>query len=371
VRFSLCLGALATSWLGASSAAAQRPAEQVQPCPLHWNYRPPSGYLAPPIVGDSAGDFFWREGWTNDELVAVREGVTRWRRPLRPTTDFPFNAMVLHDVLVQAVGSRVEARRVSDGRTAWTRDLRADHTPLQISTIARLGRAIVVAAAASATDGWLIAIRSDGRTLWRTRVPGAVARMAANGSQLSLLMSETRSGETPINAVDSTGKPIAEALLPQIAGRAVRGDEVVFDRDHAVTATIGPLPQHCPPQSPSCRPPPDVLTVTGLSPDGMIERWHFGGPPAGLRVQLLLLSDSAALLVDSAGVHKISSEGTVAQVCSLPVAGHWSAVGLVRGDLVIADRESVAGYTLPGAPRLAATGWVMRGGGPAQDWSAR
>lgn len=302
----------------------------------------------------------------------MRDGTTRWRRRAsRPASGFPFNAMVLGDErLVQAYGSRVEAHRMSDGATIWTRDLRVDH-PVQISTMARLGRLIVAAAAASDTAGWLIAIRRDGRILWRTHIGGPVARMAANSGQLSLLMSTTRVGEPPPSAVDTNGKPVLAVLLPGTMGRAVSGAEVVFDSGYAVSATIAPLPLNCPPQSPSCRPRPEMLTVAGSTADGANDRWHFIGPPTGLHVQLLLLSDSSVLLVDSAGVARITADGTSTRVCELPLTGHWSVAGLFRDALVIVGRDGVTAYAVPGTPRLAASGWVMRGGGAAQDWAAR
>jgi hypothetical protein len=279
--------------------------------------------------------------------------------------------MVLDEkLLVQTFGSRLEAHRISDGATAWTRDLRINHRQLHISAIARLGRLIVAAAAESDTAGWLVAILPDGRIVWRSRVGGAVARMAANHGQLSLLMSVTRGGEAPPGAVDTNGKPTTE-VLPRIMGSAVTGDEIVFDTGYAVLATIAPLPLNCPPRSPSCQPPPEMLTVAGSDGDGLHERWQFTGPPSGLHVQLLLLSDHSVLLLDSTGVGRVASDGTHTPVCALPLSGHWSVAGLFHGDLVIAGMGGVSAYLVPGAPRLAASGWVMRGGGPEQDWAAR
>jgi outer membrane protein assembly factor BamB len=375
VRSPLCFGALAAAcWWWVPTAHAQNPTEPVPHCPQHWIYQPPptTSYLAPPIVSDTAGTLFWREVSASPELVAVRDGVARWRRPLpRGSESFLLSAMLLReDLMVDAFGSTLEARRTSDGRIAWSRDLRlARNTAVEISTAARVGRAIVTASAASATAAWLTATAPDGRTLWRTRIRGPVARMAANGDRLYLLMSVTSVGERPVIAVDSSGKPIPDAAVPHEMGVAVSGEEVVFDRDHVVTAIIAPMPMNCPPNSPSCHPPPLMLTVTGFTAGQ--ERWHFTRLPKGFQAQLLLLGDGSVLLVDNEGVEKISPDGTRNQVCELPVVAHWSVAGLVHGDLVVAYHDSVAAYTLPGAPQLAADGWVMSGGGPAQGWAAR
>lgn len=328
--------------------------------------------MSPPIAADSAGTLVWREGWNSEDLVAVRDGKEIWRRRLSQPNTFPVSALIFGDKLfVLAFGPRLEAHRVSDGTAAWTRDVRVDRRPAQISTIARLGRYIVAAAAESDTLGWLTALRRDGRIAWRTRIGGPVARMASNRGQLSLLMGITRGGEPPPSAFDTNGKPTAQ-VLPRIMGRTVSGDEIVFDSGYAVSATIGPLPVNCPPQSPSCHPPPDVLKVAGYSADGANERWHYTGPTTGFHVQLVLLSDRSVLLVDTARVEQISDSGTSRQVCGLALSGsHWSLSGLIRGDLVIVSRDGAVAYTLPGAPRLAASGWVMRGGGPAEDWAVR
>jgi hypothetical protein len=84
---------------------------------------------------------------------------------------------------------------------------------------------------------------------------------------------------------------------------------------------------------------------------------------------LLLLSDGSVLLVDNARVDRISRDGILTPPCEVSVGNHGSVAGLVNGDLVIAYPRSVAAYTLPGAPQLAATGWVMR----AEDgrWGGR
>jgi hypothetical protein len=326
-----------------------------------------------PIVSDSAGNFFWRDESGTMELVALRDGVTRWRTPLgRGSRGFLVNTLLLRDdLLITAFGSTLEARRTSDGRVVWTRDLRVDHRPVEISTTARVGSAVVTAAAASATAAWLTATRSDGKRLWRTRIRGPVARMAASGDRLYLLMSVSGGDDPAIIAVDSTGKQIPHDSFPRHMRESVSGDEVVFAGEQVVTARIGPLPVNCPPQSPSCRPPPFMLTVTGFSAG--VERWHFTRPPRDLHVQLLLLSDSSVLLVDNHEVERVSPQGSVTPVCDLPGVeeGHWSLAGLVHGDLVIGNNDGVAAYSLPGEPRLAGAGWVMRGGGPAQDWAAR
>src|SRR3989442_8753565 len=129
------------------------------------------------------------------------------------------------------------------------------------------------------------------------------------------------------------------------------------------------MPMNCPATSPSCHPPPFMLTVTGFAAGQ--ERWHLTTPPGSLRVQILLLSDGSVLLVDDKRVGKISPDGTLSPLCVLPVERYRSIAGLVHGDLVVAYFDSVAAYTLPGAPQLATAGWVMSGGGPAQNWAAR
>jgi len=90
-----------------------------------------------------------------------------------------------------------------------------------------------------------------------------------------------------------------------------------------------------------------------------------------MRVQIMLLSDGSVLLVDDKRVGTISPDGTLSPLCELPVERYRSIAGLVHGDLVVAYFDSVAAYTLPGAPQLATAGWVMSGGGPAQEWAVR
>ncbi len=372
------------SWLPAPPVRAQAVAAPIAPCPQRWMYEPPptTGYIAPPFLSNSTGDFFWREVGITHTLVAVRDGRARWRRPLGARTwpGLLSTALMRDDLLVVAFGSRIEARRTADGRIVWSRDLRADlsrelrraglakNAELETSALARVGRALVTATAASATDAWLTAMASDGRVLWRTHIDGPAARMTADGERLYLLPSVTSGGPAVI-AVDRDGRALPEAQPPFEMSTAVSGGDVVFDDDRVVTASISPIPQTCPPQSPSCHPPPLMLTVTGFAAGQ--ERWHLTSPPAGLFAQLLLLSDSAVLLVDDKRVGHVSPDGNLTQLCELPVVRHRSVAGLVNGDLVVAYHDSVAAYTLPSAPQLAATGWVMGAGGPAQDWAPR
>jgi len=332
-------------------------------------------------VSDSAGDFFWWEQARTPELVAVRDGKIRWRRRLSRTR-WPglLNAALMgDDLLVVVFGSTVEGRRTSDGRIVWSRDLQADlstevrraglarTTELETSTAARVGRALVTATAASATDAWLTAIDANGRRLWKTHIDGPVARMAADGDRLYMLPSLGEIGKPSMIVVDSSGQGILEPRVPFRDSMAVTGGEVVFDDGRAVNAVVAPMPMHCPPNSPSCRPTPFMLTVTGFAAGQ--EGWHLTSPPGSLRVQIMLLSDGSVLLVDDKRVGKISPDGALTPLCELPVERYRGIAGLVHGDLVVAYFDSVAAYTLPGTPQLAATGWVMSGGGPAQDWS--
>ncbi len=311
----------------------------------------------------------------------MRDGKIRWRRRLSRTR-WPglLNAALMgDDLLVVVFGSTVEGRRTSDGRIVWSRDLQADlstelrragvarTTELETSTAARVGRALVTATAASATDAWLTAIDANGRRLWKTHIDGPVARMAADGDRLYMLPSLGEIGKPSMIVVDSSGQGILEPRVPFRDSMAVTGGEVVFDDGRAVNAVVAPMPMHCPPNSPSCRPTPFMLTVTGFAAGQ--EGWHLTSPPGSLRVQIMLLSDGSVLLVDDKRVGKISPDGALTPLCELPVERYRGIAGLVHGDLVVAYFDSVAAYTLPGTPQLAATGWVMSGGGPAQDWS--
>ena len=348
-------------------------------------YEPPptTGYVAPPLVSNTAGDFFWREQGSTPALVAVRDGRPRWRRPLgaKAWPGLFTLALLRDDLLVAAFGSTIEARRTSDGRLVWSRDLRADlarelrraglakNTELETSAAARVGGALVTASAASATDAWLTATTSDGTVLWRTHIDGPAARMAADGERLYLLYGMSSGSRPAVIAVDSNGTVVPDARVPFNMDMAVRGGDVVFDDERVVAASIAPLPRTCPTNSPSCLPQPFMLTVSGFAAGQ--ERWHLTHPPGGTLAQLLLLSDGSVLLVDDKRVGHLSGDGNLTQVCELPVVRHRSVAGLVNGDLVVAYHDSVAAYTLPGAPQLAATGWVTSGGGPAQDWAPR
>ena len=386
VRSPLRLGALtAACWLWAPTVDAQAPTEPVPPCPQRWIYEPPptTAFVAPPFVSDSAGDFFWWEQARTPQLVAVRDGKMRWRRQLspRPWPGLLSAALMSDDRLVVVFGSTVEGRRTSDGQIVWSRDLRADlsselrraglarTTELETSTAARVGRALVTATATSATDGWLTAIAANGRRLWKAHIDRPVARMAADGDRLYMLPSLGEIGKPAIIVVDSNGKETLEPGVPFRDSMAVTGGEVVFDDGRVVTAVIAPMPVNCPPKSPSCHPPPFLLTVTGFTAGQ--EHWHLTSPPGSMRVQIMLLSDGSVLLVDDKRVGTISPDGTLSPLCELPVERYRSIAGLVHGDLVVAYFDSVAAYTLPGAPQLATAGWVMSGGGPAQEWAVR
>jgi len=380
------IGALiAVCWLWAPNALAQGLTERVGPCPQRWIYHPPptSAVVVPLFVSDSAGDFYWWEQAGTPELVAVRDGKTRWRRPLSKTRwpGLLSEALMSDDLLVVVFGSMIEGRRTSDGGIVWSRDLRADLSlelrraglakgaDLESGLVARVGRALVTAIATSATDAWLTATASNGRRLWKTHIGGPVARMAADGDRLYLLPSTWSGSAPPIIAVDSNGKEIREPRVPFRDSMAVTGGEIVFDDGRVVTAVIAPMALNCPPNSPSCHPPPFMLTITGFSAGQ--ERWRLTSPPRGVLVQILLLSDRSVLLVDDKRVGRISPDGKLSPLCDLPVERYRSIAGLVHGDLVVAYFDSVAAYTLPGAPQLARAGWVMSGGGPAQDWAAR
>ena len=386
----LRIGALtAASWLCAPNASAQAATERVAPCPQRRIYEPPptTAYVGPPFVSDSAGDVFW---WENTgpppELVAVRDGRTRWRRPLSAKLQGPIalNASLMRDdLLVVSFQSTVEGLRTSDGRIVWSRDLQADlapelrkaglpkNTELETGAAVRVGRALVMAIAAGPSAAWLAATAPNGRPMWRTRIDRAAARMVADGDRLYVLFSQTSGNRPPIIALDSNGKAVVpDSAVPFGASLAVSGGEIVFDQEHVVTAGVAPMSRYCPPNSPSCQPPPFMLTVTGFSAGQ--ERWRLSHAAGDTRVLgLLLLNDRSVLLVDNQRVGRISPDGTLTQLCELPVDERGSVAGLIHGDLVVAYHRSVGAYTLPGGPQLAATGWVMRGGGPAQGWAVR
>src|SRR6266702_2665561 len=299
-----------------SGVHAQAGTERAAPCPERWSYEAPAttSYLSPLFVSDSAGDLFWWEHTGVAELVALRNGRTRWRRRLSTLTrpgPFMVSATLMRDdLLAVSFESTFLGLRTSDGRTVWSRDLAADLSP----ELARAG--------------------------------------------------------IPRNTELATGSAarVGRALVTAVAV-ARRGDEVVFDQENVVTAGIAPMAITCPPGSPSCRPPPLILTVTGLSAGQ--ERWHFSHPVGLARVHLLLLSDGAVLFVENQRVGRISPDGQLTPLCELPVEEPRSVMGLVHGDLVVARVRGVGAYGLPGAPKLAATGWVMHGSGPAQDWAVR
>jgi hypothetical protein len=343
-------------------------------------------------VSDSAGDVFWWEYERAAELVAVRDGKPRWRRRLSSLTGAPFlpsASLVRDDLLVVAFESAVEGLRTSDGGIVWSRDLHAYLAPklrkaglpkraeLYATFTARLGRALVTALAAG-RSAWLVATAFDGKLLWSSSITGTVLRMVADGDRLYVLVAQPNTGQQAIIAVERNGS--ASAPLPEMAGptsgvdfavsQALNRQEVVFDEERVITAAIAPLPTHCPPNSPSCRPPPLVLTVTGYTAGQ--ERWHLSHGVRGVaRAQLLLLRDSSTLVVENEHLGRISADGQLTPLCELPVDQRGSVVALVDGDLVVTYDRSTAAYSLPGAPTLAATSWVMHGGGPAQDWAVR
>jgi hypothetical protein len=138
----LVIGTLALAvWSWASSHRAQAGTERSDSCPPHWTYElaSPSGYLTPLPVSNSHGDLIWAEHDFPSEhtatvdLVATRDGRTRWRRWLssgaRPGPFVVSGSLVTDDLLAVAFESRLEGRRVSDGRVVWSRDLRTDLAP--------------------------------------------------------------------------------------------------------------------------------------------------------------------------------------------------------------------------------------------------
>jgi len=337
------------------------------------------------FVSDSAGDLFWWEYTGKAELVALRNGKTQWRRRLSTLTrpgPFMVSATLMRDdLLVVSFESTLLGLRTSDGRIVWSRNLAADlapelaragipsNTELATGSAARVGRALVTAVAVGRFGAWLVATASDGRPVWRTRIAGAAARMVADGDRLYVLPSESGGDKPSLITVDGNGKKVTPTPAPFAVGVALRGDEVVFDQEDVVTAGIAPMAITCPPMSPSCRPQPPILTVTGLSAGQ--ERWHLSHPVGLARVHLLLLSDGAVLFVENRHVGRISPDGQLTPLCELPVEEPRSVMGLVHGDLVVARVRGVGAYALPGPPKLSTTGWVMHGSGPAQNWAVR
>jgi outer membrane protein assembly factor BamB len=377
------LTALGSLW--ASDARAQGGMARPAPCAERWTYEiaPTASYLSPLFVSDSAGDFFWWEQTGAAELVAVRDGRTRWRRRLstlkRPGGSLVSATLVRDDLLVVSFESTIVGLRTSDGRVVWSRDLPAalapelrkagilQNTELDAGSAVLLGRAVVTAIAVGRSGAWLVATGSDGKTLWRSRIAGAAARMAADGDRLYILRSEVASGEPSIIAVDSNGQ-VVDSRVPFVDSVAVTGGEVVFDGEQVVRALIHPLANNCPPGSP-CLPPPSMLTVTGISAGQ--ERWHLSHPAGLTRMQLLLLSDGSVLLIDNQHVGGISRDGALTPLCELPIDEPRFVAGLKSGDLVVGRFRDIGAYALPGAPQLASTGWVMHGAGPAQGWAVR
>ena len=383
------IGALITVGALPCNARAQVGVPRAAPCSLRWTYRAPSStyYLYPLFVSDSAGDVFWSEHNAAAEVVAVRDGKLRWRRKLGrltfPAGGFVSASLLRANLLVVSFQSTIEGLRASDGKVVWSRDLKADlaaakakaglpqETELATGAAARVGAALVTAVNSGRTPAgrsvaWLTATAPDGKLVWRTLVDGAVVRLAADGEHLYALRAEVSGDQDPIIVLPSPG---AGLPIPAGMAAAVRGDEVVFDKERVVTATIGPLPNKCPPMSPSCRPTPDYLTVTAFSAGE--ERWHLSHPVGLVRVRLLLLNDGAVLLVENGSVARISSVGEVTPLCEFPADSLRSVVGLVDGALIVARFRSIDAYALPGAPKLAAAGWAMHGAGPAQEWSVR
>ena len=364
-------------------------------CSLRWTYRATGGYLYPLFVSDSAGDVFLSEYGAPDALVAVRGGKVRWRRPLSrlkfPAGGFLNASLLSANLLVVSFASTIAGLRTSDGYVVWSRNLNADlaaekrkaglpvETDLATGPSVQMGRAWVTAIASARSPAgwfaaWMTATAPDGRPVWTTRIDAPVVRLAADGDRLYALRAEVSGDEGPIIVVDNRGRGVRSSpgtRLPIPAGiaAAVRGDEVVFDQDGLVTATIGPLPNKCPPMSPSCRPTPEYLTVTGFS-SGQ-ERWHFSHAVGFVRVGLFLLSDGAVLLVENGSVGRVSPEGDPTKLCEFPADSLRYVVGLVDGTLIVARLHSVDGFALPGSLKLSPTGWAMHGAGPSQDWAVR
>ncbi len=356
-------------------------------CSLRWTYRATGNYPYPLFVSDSAGDVFLSEYGAPDELVAVRDGKVRWRRPLSrlkfPSGGFLNASLLSANLLVVSFGSTIAGLRTSDGHVVWSRNLNVDlaaekrkaglpvETDVATGPSVQMGHAFVTAIASARSPAgwfaaWITATASDGRPVRTTRIDAPVVRLAADGDRLYALRAEVSGDQDPIIVLPS---PSTRLPIPPGIGAAVRGDEVVFDQDRLVTATIAPLPNNCPPRSPSCRPTPEFLTVTGYS-SGQ-ERWHFSHAVGLVRLRLFRLSDGAVLVVENGSVGRVSPEGDMTKLCEFAADSLRDVVGLVDGALIVARSHGVDAFALPGSLKLSATGWAMHGAGPSQDWAVR
>jgi outer membrane protein assembly factor BamB len=393
VWLQLGIGALAAaSWGWAPTAHAQAPGQPAPPCQRHWIYHAPAStaYLRPLFVSDAVGNLFWWEEGTPAELVSVRDGTVRWRTRVNARgrgSFLPSAMLVRDDLLLIAVQATIAGLRTSDGAIVWSRDVEVDLGPqlhkakvprdaaVYNITAARLGRALVTSVEAGQT-AWLVATAFDGKPLWTRRLPGVALELVTEGDHLYALFPQPPSGALAIAAVDRRGTVGAPPPDLRPGGGAQFGlsealhrDEVVFDEARVVTAAIAPLPTHCPPQSPSCHAPPLMLTVTGYAAGA--ERWQLTQSATGFAPELLLPSDSSVLLVYNGRVGRISPDGQLTPLCDAPAEPHSRVAALVHGDVVVTYGDSAAAYNVPGGPSLAATGWVMHGGGPTQDWVVR
>jgi hypothetical protein len=298
-----------------ANGRAQVGVDRAMACSLRWTYKATGYYLYPLFVSDSAGDVFLSESGAPAAVVAVRGGTVRWRRPLSrlkfPAGGLPNASLLLANLLVVSFDSTIAGLRTSDGHVVWYRNLNADlaaekreaglpvATDVATGPSVQMGGAVMTAIASARSPAgsfaaWITATAPDGRPVRTTRIDAPVVRLAADGDRLYALRAEVSGDEGPIIVVDNRGRGVRSSPgtrfpIPAGIAAAVRGDELVFDQDGLVTATIGPLPNKCPPMSPSCRPTPEYLTVTGFS-SGQ-ERWHFSHAVGFVRVGLFLLSD--------------------------------------------------------------------------------
>jgi len=182
------------------------------------------------FVSDSAGDLFWWEHTGVAELVALRNGKTRWRRRLstlaRPGPFIVSATLMRDDLLAVSFESTLLGLRTSDGRTVWSRALAADLSPelaragiprnteLATGSAARVGRALVTAVAVGRSGAWLVATESNGKPVWRTRIAGAAARMVADGDRLYVLPSESGGDKPSLITVDGNGKEVTPTQPP-------------------------------------------------------------------------------------------------------------------------------------------------------------